>query len=91
MSEQNVEARVDELARGLRRMAASLLEAAAEHSEPGRARELSAAARVLMNSVLARLEGGAGGGLPAGDPSPAAGIPGAVRVVEAIQQGWPKP
>ncbi|WP_329571924.1 hypothetical protein [Streptomyces sp. NBC_01361] len=64
MSAQDVEARVDELARGLRRMAASLLEAAAEHPEAGRARELSAAARVLMNSVLARLDGDAGEGLP---------------------------
>jgi hypothetical protein len=57
MSEPDIEARVEELARGLRRMAAGLLEAAAEHPDAVRARELTAAARVLTNAVLARLDG----------------------------------
>ncbi|WP_033329293.1 hypothetical protein [Streptomyces yerevanensis] len=57
MSERDVDARVEELIRGLRRMAAGLLEAAAEHPDAVRARELSAAARVLTNGVLARLDG----------------------------------
>ncbi|MER5915026.1 hypothetical protein ABT124_32335 [Streptomyces sp. NPDC001982] len=57
MSERDVDARVEELTRGLRRMAAGLLEAAAEHPDAARARELSAAARVLTNDVLARLDG----------------------------------
>ncbi|MFE7245319.1 hypothetical protein [Streptomyces sp. NPDC057582] len=56
MSEQDVDARVEELTRGLRRMAAGLLEAAAGHPDAVRARELSAAARVLTNDVLARLD-----------------------------------
>ncbi|MFC7220522.1 hypothetical protein ACFQLX_20510 [Streptomyces polyrhachis] len=57
MSERDVEARVEELARGLRRVAAGLLEAAAEHPDAARVRELSTAARVLANDVLARLDG----------------------------------
>ncbi|MFI6060643.1 hypothetical protein [Streptomyces sp. NPDC051286] len=57
MSERDVDARVAELTQGLRRMAAGLLEAAAEHPDAVRARELSAAARVLTNNVLARLDG----------------------------------
>ncbi|MFE7394582.1 hypothetical protein [Streptomyces sp. NPDC057582] len=57
MSERDVDARVEKLTWGLRRMAAELLEAAAEHPDAVRARELSAAARVLTNNVLARLDG----------------------------------
>ncbi|MEV2254525.1 hypothetical protein AB0I94_28820 [Streptomyces sp. NPDC050147] len=57
MTEQDVDALVEELARGLRRMAAGLLEAAAEHPDAVRARELTAAARMLTNDVLARLDG----------------------------------
>ncbi|MEV2214947.1 hypothetical protein AB0H86_26475 [Streptomyces sp. NPDC050997] len=57
MSERDVDKRVEELTRGLRRMAAALLEAAADHPDAIRARELSAAARVLTNDVLARLDG----------------------------------
>ncbi|MFD8571387.1 hypothetical protein [Streptomyces sp. NPDC059639] len=58
--ERVVEARIDELARELRRLGGGLLEVAADHPDPARARELSAAARVLMNSVLERLEGDSG-------------------------------
>ncbi|WP_147481250.1 hypothetical protein [Streptomyces shenzhenensis] len=57
MSEWDVDARVEELTRGLRRMAARLLQSAAEHPDAVRARELSAAARVLTSDVLARLDG----------------------------------
>lgn len=65
MSERDVDARVEELSRGLRRMAAGLLEAAAEHPDAVRARELSSAARVLTNDVLTRVDGEAGTASPA--------------------------
>ncbi|GAA2316965.1 hypothetical protein OKJ48_38950 [Streptomyces kunmingensis] len=70
MTEQDVEARVDELVRGLRRMAAGLWEAAAEHPQPARARELSAAARALTNTVLPRLDGETVEADPAGRSGP---------------------
>ncbi|MER5951127.1 hypothetical protein ABT127_34335 [Streptomyces sp. NPDC001904] len=57
---QGAEARVEGLARELRRLGGGLLEVAADHPDPARARELSAAARVLMNSVLERLESDGG-------------------------------
>ncbi|MET8828043.1 hypothetical protein ABZX40_21420 [Streptomyces sp. NPDC004610] len=57
MSEQDVDARVEELNRELRRLAGELLLAAADHPDPGRARTLSAAARELTGTVLARLDG----------------------------------
>ncbi|MGW7081381.1 hypothetical protein [Streptomyces sp. NPDC054866] len=56
MNERDVEAQVEELTRGLRRMTAGLLGAAAEHPDAVRARELSAAAKVLTNDVLTRLD-----------------------------------
>lgn len=67
MNEQEIDARVEELSRGLRRMAAGLLEAAADHPDGVRARELSAAARVLTNDVLPRVDGEAGTARP-GEP-----------------------
>ncbi|MFJ8250305.1 hypothetical protein [Streptomyces sp. NPDC094466] len=67
MNEHEIDARVEELGRGLRRMAAGLLEAAADHPDGVRARELSAAARVLTNDVLPRLDGEAGTARP-GEP-----------------------
>ncbi|MDG4859012.1 hypothetical protein P8605_12745 [Streptomyces sp. T-3] len=70
MSEPDVDARVEELTRGLRRMAAGLLDAAAEHPDAVRARELSGAARILTNDVLARLDGEAVTNSPAGRSEP---------------------
>ncbi|MER8264943.1 hypothetical protein ABT007_12160 [Streptomyces griseus] len=58
MNEQEIDARVEELSRALRRIAAGLLEAAADHPDGVRARELSVAAGVLTNDVLARVDGG---------------------------------
>ncbi|MFE2095315.1 hypothetical protein [Streptomyces sp. NPDC059460] len=43
MSERDVDARVEKLTRGLRRMAAELLEAAAEHPDAVRARDATRA------------------------------------------------
>ncbi|MBB5939261.1 hypothetical protein [Streptomyces zagrosensis] len=57
MSERDVDARVEELTRGLRQMAAGLLEASAKHPDAVRARELSVAARLLTNDVLTCLDG----------------------------------
>ncbi|WP_327350983.1 hypothetical protein [Streptomyces sp. NBC_01304] len=65
MSEREVDARVEELTRGLRRMAAGLLEAASDHPDDVRARELSAAARILASEVLGRLDGDAVSDSPA--------------------------
>ncbi|MFJ7412222.1 hypothetical protein ACIQWZ_15600 [Streptomyces sp. NPDC098077] len=70
MSEQDVEARVEELSRGLRRLAAGLLEAAAEHPDAVRARELSSAARVLTNDVLPHVDGEADTASPARPSEP---------------------
>ncbi|MFD3999231.1 hypothetical protein [Streptomyces rubiginosohelvolus] len=64
MNEQEIDARVEELSRGLRRLAAGLLDAAADHPDAVRARELSAAARVLTNDVLARVDGEVGTARP---------------------------
>ncbi|MFD4028142.1 hypothetical protein ACFWRV_32220 [Streptomyces sp. NPDC058576] len=77
MSERDAEARVEELSRGLRRLAAGLLEAAAEHPDALRARELSAAAGVLTNDVLARVDGEAGTAPPArpGEPEVRDAVP----------------
>ncbi|MER5888194.1 hypothetical protein ABT160_30605 [Streptomyces sp. NPDC001941] len=66
MGELDVEARVDELTRGLRKLAAGLLDAAADHPDATRARDLSAAARALTSAVLPRLEGEG----PQDDPVP---------------------
>ncbi|MGA4841320.1 hypothetical protein [Streptomyces sp. G45] len=65
MSERDVEERVGELARGLRRVAAELFAVAAGHPDAARGRELSAVAQRLVGGVLARLDGG-GGTDPAG-------------------------
>ncbi|MER6349059.1 hypothetical protein ACWC10_27700 [Streptomyces sp. NPDC001595] len=70
MDERDAEVRVEELTRGLRRLAAGLLEAAAEHPDAVRARELSAAARALTGDVLARLDGVAVDGSAAAPAEP---------------------
>ncbi|MGY0485690.1 hypothetical protein [Streptomyces sp. WG-D5] len=71
-SMETVEERVEQLARELRRLGGRLLEAAAEHPDRERARQLSAAARVLVTSVMAPLEQD---GTAVADPGPAEAEP----------------
>ncbi len=57
MTESDLEMRVEQLTRELRRLASELLRVAAEHPDSARGRELSGAARVLAEGVLGRLDG----------------------------------
>ena len=61
MFESEVDARVDELVRGLRRITGALLVMASAHPDAARARELAVAASVLTTDVLPRLDEDAGG------------------------------
>lgn len=56
MIESEVDARVDELVRGLRRITGALLVMASAHPDAARARELALAASVLTTDVLPRLD-----------------------------------
>lgn len=56
MFESEVDARVDELVRGLRRITGGLLVMASAHPDTARARELALAASVLTKDVLPRLD-----------------------------------
>ncbi|MFI1353000.1 hypothetical protein ACH4TV_05365 [Streptomyces sp. NPDC020898] len=56
MIESEVDARVDELVRGLRRITGALLVMASAHPDSARARELAVAASVLTTDVLPRLD-----------------------------------
>ncbi|WP_369036201.1 hypothetical protein [Streptomyces adonidis] len=60
MFESEVDARVDELVRGLRRITGALLVMASAHPDAARARELAVAANVLTTEVLPRLDEEAG-------------------------------
>lgn len=57
MTESDLETRVEQLTRDLRRLASELPQVAAEHPDSARGREFSAAARVLAEGVLGRLDG----------------------------------
>ncbi|MER8193498.1 hypothetical protein ABTY00_05955 [Streptomyces microflavus] len=57
MTESDLEARVEQLTRDVRRLTSELLQIAAEHPDSVRGRELSGAARVLAEGVLGRLDG----------------------------------
>lgn len=68
MIESEVDARVDELVRGLRRITGALLVMASAHPDAARARELALAASILNTDVLPRLDE---------DPGEAVAVPGA--------------
>ncbi|MFD6801562.1 hypothetical protein [Streptomyces cyaneofuscatus] len=57
MTESDLETRVEQLTRDLRRLTSELLQVAAEHPDSARGREFSGAARVLAEGVLGRLDG----------------------------------
>lgn len=57
MTESDLETRVEQLTRDLRRLASELPQVAAEHPDSARGRDFSAAARVLAEGVLGRLDG----------------------------------
>lgn len=96
MFESEVDARVDELVRGLRRITGALLVMASAHPDAARARELALAASVLTTEVLPRLDEEAAGAAvetgavaEAGDAVPPAPVPTGSTAIGTLVERYP--
>ncbi|WP_105975276.1 hypothetical protein [Streptomyces geranii] len=89
MIESEVDARVDELVRGLRRITGGLLVMASAHPDRGRARELALAASVLTTDVLPRLDEDVGAAAEAEDAAPPAPVPTGSTAIGTLVERYP--